>query len=422
VRARRWTAVAAALTALAGSAVLAVATPAGATPAFDEASFRAAWTADATTSIDLTADITLTCPGGTSIRSATAGPLTVDGHGHTIMQTCAANGVLQADGTASTAFANITLTGGQANTGGGLKTKGPTTFTNSQVIGNAAVSSGGGISALAPLGTVTLTNSSVANNQSAAGGGGIETAGTATLTDSTVDHNTTTGGGGGIAAVAGVTLTRSTISHNTSTAGGGGIGAASVTATNATISNNTAGVAGGGGITAGTATLAYTTLAQNQSSLGANLIAPTLTSFGSVVALPIGGGANCVTTLTNSDGYNFADDSSCSFNQAGIGDRQNAGNPNLGALGNNGGPTATLLPQTGSPLIDAIPDPACQTAPLATGITTDQRSLARPSLPSGACDVGAVEVQVPVVPPTSPATAPAAPPAGTIASTPRFTG
>jgi hypothetical protein len=36
----------------------------------------------------------------------------------------------------------------------------------------------------------------------------------------------------------------------------------------------------------------------------------------------------------------------------------------LGALANNGGPTQTRLPLTGSPLIDAIPNAAGQTAPL----------------------------------------------------------
>jgi len=382
--------------------------PAAATPAGDETSFDNAWMTDSTTTIDLTADITLSCVGGTPIRSVTAGPLTVDGHGHTITQTCTGDGVLQADGTASITLMNVSITGGtNGGSGGGIKEHGPLVLTNSVVHDNTAGSTGGGISALAPLGSVTLTNSTVRNNSSAAGDGGIETAGTATLTDSTVDHNTATGGSGGISAVGGVTLVRSTISNNSATAGGGGIGAASIMSTNSTISNNTAGLAGGGGFTTTSATLAYTTIVQNASPLGANLLTRTLSSFATVVALPLGGGANCVASSPASSGFNFSDDSSCGFTLAS--DRQNAGNPNVGALAGNGGPTQTRLPQTGSPLIDAISNTSCQTAPLGSGIVTDQRILPRPSPPGGACDIGSVEVQV--ASPTAP-----------IVVAPRFTG
>jgi len=70
--------------------------------------------------------------------------------------------------------------------------------------------------------------------------------------------------------------------------------------------------------------------------------------------------------------------------------------PRLGALADNGGPTQTLLPQTGSPLIDAIVNGACQTASGVVGpITTDQRGLVRPQVPGGLCDIGAVEIQAP---------------------------
>jgi hypothetical protein len=63
----------------------------------------------------------------------------------------------------------------------------------------------------------------------------------------------------------------------------------------------------------------------------------------------------------------------------------------LGALGANGGIGQTMVPQTGSPLIDAIPAASCQTG-LASGITTDERGITRPQGPG--CDIGAVEVAV----------------------------
>jgi len=116
-----------------------------------------------------------------------------------------------------------------------------------------------------------------------------------------------------------------------------------------------------------------------------------------------------------SSGYNYANDTSC--NLSATGDRESTSNdPLLGPLGDNGGPTLTQLPQTGSSLIDAIPNEACQTAPLATGITTDQRGFARPEQTGGACDIGAVEVLLP--PPPEPAPEPAPP----VVLTPTFAG
>jgi hypothetical protein len=53
-----------------------------------------------------------------------------------------------------------------------------------------------------------------------------------------------------------------------------------------------------------------------------------------------------------------------------------------------------MLPGTGSPLIDWIPVDACQ-ADGASGISTDQRGVARPQ--AGGCDIGAVEV-IPALP------------------------
>jgi hypothetical protein len=62
-----------------------------------------------------------------------------------------------------------------------------------------------------------------------------------------------------------------------------------------------------------------------------------------------------------------------------------AGDPHLGELTDNGGPTATRLPQATSPLVDAIPIGSCSAV-----VTTDQRGGARPT--GGGCDIGAVEV------------------------------
>ena len=154
-------------------------------------------------------------------------------------------------------------------------------------------------------------------------------------------------------------------------------------------------------------TLVYATVVGNTSiSNGpANLAmaSGTIVPFGSVIALPQGG-PNCEFNggTMSSNGFNFTDDPSCML--GGAGDTQD-GDPGLGPLAENGGPTQTRLPQAGSPLVDAIPIGSCQ-ADGAAGITTDQRGLPRPAL-SG-CDIGAVEVQVGAAVP--------------VAAAPRFTG
>jgi uncharacterized repeat protein (TIGR01451 family) len=66
------------------------------------------------------------------------------------------------------------------------------------------------------------------------------------------------------------------------------------------------------------------------------------------------------------------------------------GDPVLGSLADNGGPTPTMALLSGSPAIDAIP-PAVNGC--GTTITTDQRGVSRPQGPG--CDIGAFELVPP---------------------------
>ena len=101
-----------------------------------------------------------------------------------------------------------------------------------------------------------------------------------------------------------------------------------------------------------------------------------------------GGGENCQhgnTLWFISLGGNLDDGSSCDFDAPS--DQTNI-NPQIGALGNNGGDTLTHALLPGSPAIDAGEDVGCP--------TTDQRGVARPQDGDGdmtaVCDIGAYEL------------------------------
>ena len=115
-----------------------------------------------------------------------------------------------------------------------------------------------------------------------------------------------------------------------------------------------------------------------------------LSTFGSVIALPLGGGPNCniLTGGVITNGYNYSDDESCDL--TGIGDVQGGAPPVLSPLGPNGGPTSTRCPAVPGPLVDQIPPALCAGG---MAIEIDQRGLPRPEPGGSLCDIGAVEVQ-----------------------------
>jgi pectate lyase-like protein len=409
--------------AVAGTALAAISsTPAAAITVADETTLRAAFVNPAETQIDLTADITLeTCPDGVVTRnSGTA--LVVNGDGHTVTQTCAtgSSGVFQQLGSGGLTFESITVTGGHTDAGGGgIFGNGAVTLTNSTVNGNTVVGAAAG--GVFSDGAMSLTNSTVSGNSSDSGGG-LFSIGALSMTNSTVSGNTSRVGGGIVSGSAALSMTNSTVSGNTATtsAGGGIQSSGTATLTNSTMSGNTASTHGGG-VAALDVILIYSTVVSNTAPTGANIEIvqfDSLTSFGSVVALPQGGGTNCdfqPPPVTISNGFNFSDDDSCLFTDGT--DQQNAGDPGLAALANNGGPTQTRLPLPASPLIDAIPSGSCQDDG-ASGITTDQRGITRPQI--NGCDIGAVEARATEVEPAAPPVAP--PAAAPLVGAPRFTG
>jgi beta-glucanase (GH16 family) len=231
------------------------------------------------------------------------------------------------------------------------------------------------------------------------GGGGIYNGEGAMLMlmDSTVANNTAGWSGGGVYSFlnSATTIVRSTISGNVSGDVGGGLrllGNALIE--NSTVSGNESTGWYGGALflTDGVADMVNSTVADNVSPPWAPAqvfvgtfsdASATLNVGNSIVAsgqdgcflAPFGAGAVAIHSLGN----NVFTDGSCFP----MGSDQIVGDPGLGALGDNGGPTLTHALLPGSPAIDAASGAFCP--------ATDQRGVARPIGP--ACDVGAFELE-----------------------------
>jgi CSLREA domain-containing protein len=283
--------------------------------------------------------------------------------------------------------------------GGGItNARGTLTVTNSTFSGNGnnATSEGGGID---NRGTLTVNNSTISGN-SAELGGGIRNDGTLTVTNSTISGNDATEDGGGMSNAGGATLkvTNSTISGNDATEDGGGIHntgtLTTLTVNNSTFSGNSASIAGGGIANFfSSPEVINSTFSGNSAALGGGGIfvagiTATATLKNTIVANSTQGG-DCtigVNGAVTDGGFNLIEDGSCITKAS-----SRSGDPNLGALADNGGPTLTMALLAGSKAIDK--------GKAFGGVTTDQRGLPRPvDFPDitnrgDGSDVGAFEVQ-----------------------------
>jgi predicted outer membrane repeat protein len=453
---------------------------------------RAAWANPRVTEIEVTNDIFLrACESGDPMRES-ARPVTLDGQGHTLRQTCFEKRLLRQDGTGFVLLKNVTLKrGGSDGPGAGVTTRGEimvmdsriqenlseepgggimsqrrATIIRSVVTGNFANDDGGGVyarrggiqvydsivtgnlvdgsgGALGSTGDILVVRSHVDGNKTDGDGGAIyaDEDGDITVIDSTVSGNTADGPGGAMFTLHGdvtvvgssldgnradsrggaiesegnVTVINSTIARNASVShpAGGIWTRGDLYVANSTVSNNYAEGEGGGLLGAQTVTLVNSTIADNLAPVAANVGAGVrLEAFGSIIGPSrvesLGGHAqptktNCRVYSAISHGYNFVEDSSCGLD--GPGDVV-GGDPMLAPLSHNGGVGETRMPEPGSPVVDRIPIPSCNTGPLGqimegeqhleglvpdrrTMLAADQRGVARPHGP--ACDIGAVE-------------------------------
>lgn len=269
----------------------------------------------------------------------------------------------------------------------------------------ATVLDGGGstriFSLQPPAAAVTIVGVTMRNGR-APSGGAINTQVPMTLTDDAiVGSQAGNGDGGGIYTSAAFTLERVLIAGNTAPNGdGGGIEFAPTspfvgTIYDSTLTQNSAGGSGGGLNDFNSSTeivhLEGDSLVANSAARGGNFRAWTGTSIdyhNTLIAQgsgPVGPGQgpNCAYgggAAVKSDGYNAQDlnDSACQMTKP---TDQKAVNPQIGLLQNNGGPTDTLLPAAGSPLVGRGDPIVCS--------ADDQRGVPRPL--GGRCDIGAVE-------------------------------
>ena len=265
---------------------------------------------------------------------------------------------------------DCTITGNSAaDDGGGLaldnkKPDNVLSITDTTIDANDAGDLGGGlkIDAQDPL-IVSITNSTVSNNtaQTDAGIGFDDPGITATINNSTISANAALYGSGGVYIGSGSSLTvnQSTISANSSAGtspewGGGGIqlgdNTSVVTLSGSIVSGNSSGVAGAADFGL------YSSLASDTASITA-----TNSLIGEVDSRITVNGTNNVSST----------------------------NPMLGALANNGGPTKTMALLTGSPAIDAGPNPVATF----TGNEFDQRGAGYARIVGGLVDIGAFEAQ-----------------------------
>jgi len=271
----------------------------------------------------------------------------------------------------------ITISGGGKVQVFMVNSSGALYLTSITVADGAAAGNGGGL--LNQGGFVKVTNSSFQGNLAYGGsGGGIYNVnGGLEVINSRFSQNNAVGGsGGGIYMNTGVLLMEGCEFDNNAADSGGGIfnNAPIMQVENSTFFENFGN--GGNVYNAGVAFVWNATLASGAAheAEGGNLNNQGLLQLQNTILANAGAGNNCSGSVTDGGGNLRwpASDPTC------VG---SYGNPKLGTLQNNGGPTSTLALLPGSAAIDTGVDALCP--------STDQRGVLRPQGPH--CDIGAYE-------------------------------
>jgi hypothetical protein len=139
--------------------------------------------------------------------------------------------------------------------------------------------------------------------------------------------------------------------------------------------------------------MSFSTLSGNSANEGGGIFNSATLMLKSTLLAGQTSGGNCYDSQIgdpSSQGYNLADDSTCSFLSQ-SGDQNNNTNAGLSPSGlqNNGGHTQTIALLPTSSAANAIPVTAC-TDTFGSRVNADQRGVRRPQGPG--CDIGAYEL------------------------------
>ncbi len=280
---------------------------------------------------------------------------------------------------------HLSITASMTLAGAGARTTTVRAATNRQIF----VISAGHVT----IADLTLTGARVEHIGAAIEGG---TTAAITLERDIISGNTSLGDndGAGVydASSEPLLVEASTLSENEAMGGAAIDGTSPTTVVNSTLTNNTA-RNDGGALEVSDTTLRSDTISANKClggpgcGGGVNAIelepSPPLEVTDTIIAGNTAGSSidNCLGPVT-AIGPNIEDHEDCNFKAAG----GIEGDPLLSPLADNGGPTPTMLPGAGSPVIDAGNE-ACP--------PQDQRGEPRPKPGAGPCDLGAVEVLSP---------------------------
>ena len=231
----------------------------------------------------------------------------------------------------------------------------------------------------------TNTQSNLLPGQSAGGAVYLAASGNV-VKDSTFSNNASALYGGAIACwdACVATVVGCTFSNNAGLYGGGVLNNGTMKLANSTFAGNTVTGDGGAISSSGTLTVVHCTIAGNSSTgpTAGLKYGGTLTLKNTLIAGNTGGGVDCglgggAGTIAANVG-NFVQDNTCS--------PALSGDPKLGSLADNSGPTKTMALLIGSTAIDAADPTACNDPDV---FSMDQRKTARPQ--GAACDIGAYE-------------------------------